>query len=846
VSSNTKAGGKDTKETTASVKLNQMTGGMAPAQGNSVLLEGAGGDGAGGKGGEGAEDDEEKRRAKAALGAKKASKSSGPDPEACQTAGEPVDVVSGAVVDDAIDFRLPGVIPVFWARDYSSARNAERGSLGWGGWCHSYEQWIDETAGDDDESLLRLRDGNGCDRYFEAIDPDATAFHRGAKLTLTARANGGFEVYEHQTRRTRIFRSTASNGDRAWLSEIRDAYGNCIKLSYDQDQLTEIVDTAGRVVRLSSDQHGRLTRAEIWASPPIPPLLPGAAPPAAVPPKLERWVDYGYHETGELAEVTDALGQVESFAYDGRHRVVRTTRRNGVSFYYRYDEDTGFCIKTWGDGGLHCADLEHDPQEKTTLTSGTNEARRYVYNDLGLVVEEHTHDGTLARLREFDDDRYLLSEANAAGETTTFEYDTRGRCVKTTDPAGNETQWVYAAGEDPIARVEPNGLETTYRLDDKSEVTGVTYPTGASVEILYDVLGRFTGADGPEGPLVRFVYDSHHNLAHEIDARGAKTLYAYDSMGRPRMRIDALGKRSTVSYDQLGQALRIDRPDGTFTEAEYEPLGNVSCFVDALGRTTRMKYGGTGKLLSLLQPDGQSWHFKYDDDERLETIVNARTEEYRFEHDAAGRVEREHTFDGRLIQYRYNQAERLARVDYADETWREFAYDPLGNVVEDRSPHGDIYFERDTLGRLQTAKVVEYNGETVNEFARDEFGRVVAETQQGRTLRYAYDLQGRRVQRIIPNGETTDYAYDAKGALAAVTHNGHQMSFERDILGREIAKRVSTSGVLTQTQHDAMGRPVEQRVEVPTRSGQATQEALVARRWRYDAAGQVTHIDDKR
>jgi len=58
----------------------------------------------------------------------------------CFLTGHPVDVMSGMVLTDAVDFQLPGPIPLAFERTYYS-KSRYNGSLGYG-WCHSYDQDI--------------------------------------------------------------------------------------------------------------------------------------------------------------------------------------------------------------------------------------------------------------------------------------------------------------------------------------------------------------------------------------------------------------------------------------------------------------------------------------------------------------------------------------------------------------------------------------------------------------------------------------------------------------------------------------------------------------------------------
>ena len=64
-------------------------------------------------------------------------------------------------------------------------------------------------------------------------------------------------------------------------------------------------------------------------------------------------LSYAYGDEGELVEARDPLGNAERYAYDGERRLTRKTLPNGLSFHYLYDPESGRCVRSWGDGGLH-------------------------------------------------------------------------------------------------------------------------------------------------------------------------------------------------------------------------------------------------------------------------------------------------------------------------------------------------------------------------------------------------------------------------------------------------------------------------------------------------------------
>ncbi|WP_437678427.1 DUF6531 domain-containing protein [Sorangium sp. So ce131] len=740
----------------------------------------------------------------------------------CFFTGHPVDATSGTVVDSKVDISLPGAIPLVWERHYSSARALERTSLGRGGWAHSLEQWIEA-----DEEGITLRDEQGRDIYFPRLGAGERAFHRPDRLTLSAEQGGGFSVYSHASRLTRRFSPAAPQG-RALLRAIEDAHGNAIALEYTGERLHRVIDTAGREIRVKMSHGGRIARLEVWTE--------GI---------LEQWVDHAYTRMGELASVADALGHAEHYGYDEDHRMVKTTLKNGVSFHYAYDPETGWCKKTWGDGGLHTVELRVDLEKRITWLTGNEEPRILHWNEDGIVVREETPDGIVLRTCEVDEDQYIVAEANGAGEATRYDYDTKGNKVREIDPAGNMTQWEYDDDDRPVLRVGADGLATRYEHDARGSLTGITYPSKLRYTLSYDERGHLRAIQGEEGALASFVVDGRHRVVEEIDARGARTAYAYDRMGRPVSRTDVLGRVTSVRYDRLGKPLVVRRPDGTATQAAYDALGNPSRVVDALGQITEMEYAGTGVLARLTQPGGRVWSFKYSATEKIRRITNPKEEAYEFSYDSAGRVTEERTFDGRVLGYRYSAAGRLARIDYPDRSFRSFSHDPLGNVLREDSTDGPIQFERDSLGRLLVAAVEQGGQRIVTRLERDALGRVVSETQDGRTLRYTYDARGRRASRVMPDGMTTRYAYDATGDLARVEHGGHSLTIERDALGRERARGDAGGRFSIRSEYDAMDRIVEQHVDVRAPRGGAP-EVEVQRTWEYDPLGRVKLVKDGR
>jgi RHS repeat-associated protein len=747
--------------------------------------------------------------------------SSGPaDAHTCQN-GHPVDVVSGDVVDQAVDLSLPGVIPLVWKRYYSSARRQDtEASLG-PGWAHGFEQRITDRG-----RVLVLREAEGREVYFAKVEPGESTFHRRERMTLRREPGGGYQVYRHDERRTYEFAPVTSGGP-ALLRAIRDAWGNAITLDYDNSRLSRVLDTASREIRVAWEQ-GRIKRIEV-----------------RIGERLLRWVDYAYSASRCLLAAIDALGYADEYEYDRWQRMTAATVKTGARFQYVWEPNTGRCLKTFGPKGLYAVELRGDPKTKTTTLLG-EEPRVYTWDDQGHATKEALPDGTVLEERAYDEDGYLIAEVNGAGEGVQYWYDLRGNRTRIVDATGAITAVEFDARDLPVRRVAPDGLVTSYAHDDRGALSGVAYPSGEQYAFSHDEKGRLTGVYGAGTWLRRFEYDARHNLVAETDARGARTTYTYDDMGLPVTRTDALGRTTRVSYDRLGQPITVRYPDGTTTQTTYGAMGKPIRMVDRLGRAAILEYAGMGVLTRVVEPNGRTWQFKYTSMERLAEIKNPRGETYAFTYDDAGRVAVETTFDGRALSYRYSPAGRVERIAYPDASFRVFSYDRAGRIVgEQGSDKSAITYHRDLVGRLSGAVLEEEDRRLVTLLERDALGRVAVERQGDRMIRYGHDARGRRALRVMPNGAITRYAYDTLDALTAVEHNGHRLMIERDVLGRETRRRDAGERLSIQSTYDAMDRLIEQRAMAPTPGG-GVPSVLVQRQWQYDRGGRVARIDDGR
>lgn len=724
----------------------------------------------------------------------------------CFLTGHPVDVMTGAVLTDAVDFELPGPLPLKFERNYYS-RDPQAGALGQG-WSHSFEAAVRD---DDDQVLVQLEDGRQVAHTPLAVGQ--SDWEPVERYTLTRAGEDDYRLTFANGRTLDFSRVQGA----AWscpLVRVRDRNDNAITLVYEAGRLAGATDSAGRKLRFVHDEAGRLLGVRYRRG-----GIQG------------KWIElarYAYDDGGQLAAVHDPKGCPFTYAYRGGV-LVRETNRKGLSFHFEYDWDhpDGWCIRTWGDGGIYTRSLTYDKHRHVTLVDDSRGGRTHYFgNAAGLVDRLLDPEGGEWRYEWHPEFLCKTVEVDPLGHRRTLEYDRRGNVVCVTDPLGQRTRWRYNELDLPVEMLDGNGHTWKREYDQRGNLVRSVDPLGATCEYRHDRRGNLIEASDPLGRSVRLTVDDASQVVAETDREGHTTRYGYDDCGRMLRHVGPLGSETRLHWDDCGRLVAVERPDRSRVSLDYDAEGNLIRRVDGLGHLWTYAYGGLNKLHRQTDPLGGNIGYFYDTEENLVRLTNEHDEPYTFDYDRRGNVTREVGFDGRTHLYYYDRAGRrtitingrkqttkltrdpLGRVVHqlgSDGVWLRFAYDPLGKLIEATNEHCRVLFERDACGR------------------------VVRERANDHVVESVYDLLGHRIRRTTSLGHEALYDYDGNGDLtrlrvpkpvsepldADVPYFGErdcwQIEIFRDAEGNEITRRLP-GGIESLWTRDAMGRPVTHRI----------------------------------
>ncbi|HWO59066.1 MAG TPA: RHS repeat-associated core domain-containing protein [Umezawaea sp.] len=740
--------------------------------------------------------------------------------------GDPVDVVSGHMFMTQTDVVLPAALALVLRRTHISSYRV--GRLHGRSWASTLDQRLEVD-----------RDGvcfAGADGILLVYPIPAPGFpvlpQEGPRWPLAAAPDGTFSISQ-DTGQTLHF--PGGHGVLP-LSAVTDRNGNRVDvLSDDAGMPVEIQHSGG--YRVAVDHNGsRIIALRLLTEPNSDGVL------------LMR---YRYDEAGNLSEVINSSGLPQRFSYDAEGRVTAWQDRNDTRYRYHFDT-AGRVIRTEGTGGILNATFTYE-RGVTLVDDSLGHRSEFHHNALGQIVR--TVD-PLGATSTFEWDRYdrLLSSTDPLGHTTRCNYDAEGRRTEVIRADGTVLRSEYNDLGLPTRVTDGGGVAHGYEYDDRGNLVRVTDRSGAVTQAEYDARGHLVGITDPAGAQTRIVTNAAGLPMVVVDPMGNANQYVRDVFGRPDTVIDPAGGQTRYGWAVEGQLTWRRDPDGATRTWRYDGEGNLVGRTDPDGRRTVIEVGDFGLTRVVITPDGvRSSTFEYDTEQRVTTVTNALGATWTYTYDPNGNLLRERDFSGRTTTYVHDAAGQLVSRTNGTGQTVTFRHDQLGRVIhrhDDAS--GDTtftYSEQDLL----TAAVNAAGTLTVS---RDAAGTVLAESFNGNVLRFGYDPNGRRVRRITPSGAVEDLGYDPNGQLAVLRTEGRTIAFERDQVGREIARRLD-GGITLAQRWDLAGRLTEQNLLVPNapaplqRRYSWRQNGSIAaendslrgtRRFEFDPAGRLTAV----
>jgi YD repeat-containing protein len=464
--------------------------------------------------------------------------------------------------------------------------------------------------------------------------------------------------------------------------------------------------------------------------------------------------------TGTLASRTSGRGYTTAFTYDGLNRLtgIDYPRGHGVAITWGphgksltrgpYREEV-----YWDGFGREVEIIRHD------LDSGDSFARHFRHDALGRRVFESDINTTRGVAREFDAADRLIQIVNQDGTASTVTHDGAHREIHR-DENGNDTELRFQVYGSPENRylswvVSPESVGTRIARDPFGHVTEVFQGgrdpvnpeqfLGYTQTYGYNERLQLIAIDSPaDVGLTAFGRDAVGNMTSRQVGDGDPVGFEYDAMNRVVV-VDYLDDSLDVSYryDEDGNPVEIANAFAT-RSYHYDSNGNLSEeTVDIGGSLYPVTYtlDGLDHVATVHYPSGRSLDYAPD---ALGRPTRALPYLSSVSHFPEGSPRQLRYANGRVVDYTETERHRVDTIQLDTAAGYDYDYDPAGNVTAIAD-----------LSDLAASRVMTYDG----------LHRLTSAAGPWGTARYAYDAFGNLVRKHDPAMGNRGQYYHYRGLL---------------------------------------------------------------------------------
>jgi RHS repeat-associated protein len=353
---------------------------------------------------------------------------------------------------------------------------------------------------------------------------------------------------------------------------------------------------------------------------------------------------------------------------------------------------------------------------------------------------------------------------------TTSTYDDAGRLIRTVDARGAVTLRQYrtnALGERVVTTILPDGstqVETSYLDGQLKSVTGTAvraqfYDYGADEQGVYSVV--YEGEDNSAAQWTRTYADRLGRAWLTLHSDGHRVETRYDRAGRMVSITDGLTTHLTA-YNAKGEAFRsaVDMDgnaevDLAGDDRVSETISRIESFQGKSARKNEHRvYAASGTVASSLAEEhwrsldgATAWSVAFGRTNRVDTVRSPAHAARKETVTAPEGTRSVSWFTNGLLK----RAERQA----------------VGGQVMNAESYG-----HDAYGRVTNQVAIGPNGEEIwTAFHYDDGGNVTGQTVTAggllQAIRHDYDVMGRRIRTVLPDGGEVTFEYEPTGELCA-------------------------------------------------------------------------------
>jgi RHS repeat-associated protein len=418
-------------------------------------------------------------------------------------------------------------------------------------------------------------------------------------------------------------------------------------------------------------------------------VLPDKTPPSDPnSPGDNPVIMFEYDYDGNCIKETKANGQVITYVYDGRYRLLSQSESlNGKIYTSRFEYD-----------GVGNKKFVYDNKGNKT---------EYVYDALNRLV------------------RTVFPEGN----TISYKYDKNGNKIEAEDGKHNRTitgynalnQVIQVTDAENVDKPENDQKSTQFYYNEEGKLTKQVSPTSLTTKFFLNELGMPLRVVDSLGQSRYFDYDAAGNVTYKKDPRGTEVRFKYDDMYRILQTSLQNGSRTqslSYQYDIVGNLKKADNGqvkliyNNADSNYDTDPFNRISkveqVMLDGTRYTTEYRYDIMGQMTGIRYPKSAEWlTYDYDAMGRLVGIPGfaGGKDNPGFTYDDNSALESVKTDNGVTTTYQRDKNGRITGITAAKSGANilslTYVFDDANRIIQ-RNDNSYVY---DKVSRLTQATI---------------------------------------------------------------------------------------------------------------------------------------------
>ena len=364
-----------------------------------------------------------------------------------------------------------------------------------------------------------------------------------------------------------------------------------------------------------------------------------------------------YNAFHEVLTNYNALSEMTVYTYDTSNRLTSITSPNGLVTTNIYGSDdflaqeivVGFSTNsyTYADA-LILTSTDARGLTTTNTWDALNRLTSTKYSDGSYISNSYTFLDLTATRDRMDNRTY-------------FAYDSMRRKITETNANGAVTHYNYCTCGSLDSIVDALSNTTTFGYDNQGNLTNVIYADSYSVTNTYDLLRRVVQVTDSGGSTITNWFNNQGLQTVTSNVFGRVRSAIFDALDRPTNNVDINGVSLNSTYDNLNRPLTRSYPDGGVENWRYAPnISGVTSYTNQIGNVTLYAYDPMNRKTNEVQVGVATNGFTYGPAGDLLTITDGKSQTTTWGYDMFGRATNKLDAASNLIfVYKYDADNRL-------------------------------------------------------------------------------------------------------------------------------------------------------------------------------------------